>query len=1044
MKARYTRKKFTKAAALLCAVLIAIMCIPPVKVQAATVTLTLTVQNWDGTVFDGTGLGKYVQYCTSHTVKEGASNDIYNYANSTTRENGIYVNGSYVAINASGKGTVTVTVGSPVSVWYAGSEGYTHPAYTHTTTYNDGSGKSSEKTSYSAETGIDWKNLNTIYYANRYQELYVELGNASSSSYSSTVKMTNRAVTSNLTVTAKDSVTGTGIQGVVYSTTNADGGVVTATTNASGVATLKPTQNSICTSSYTFAVSEASMPKGFKKSGTSFSLSANVYVYKGTPTSATTTTSSGHVLSNCTTGQTGSSKTLNYTYDSALDVSKIFLKLQDTDTGDPIRNGQFSVSVGSTLVRNVTTNISGEAIIDGLDNATYTIKQTATDANYNINTTAQTVIINKADAYVTHKNTCKTGTLNLKITDSAGAAINGAKFILSGNGTNTTYTTNSSGAIAFSGIRYGTYTVNEYEIPSAYVPKNLSFALTLNATTAGGTYTYTYNKVIAATPAPTATPTYKLYITLQDTDTGEPVRGSGFDVLSGSTVLRSLTTNASGEAVYDGIVNGTYTVKQTTADGYYTIAASTQSVTVSSKDAYVTFKNARKTGTLNLKITDSAGAGINGVKFILNGNGKNTTYTTNASGSIAFSSIRYGTYTVNEYEMPAGYIAKNLSVALTLDASTAGSTYTYAYSKTVDTAPPAITFAALPAENTVSSFTQTLTLKDDSSGVKELKINDVSVYTAGTQGTLSTTYNHVITANGTYKYALTDYAGNVYTATQTVKSILYKLLQISDPVLINYKTSLLRSGSDTYVVNASYSYSNIAFDLTGENAGDGLTYRIELKGSGGTVYQQINKSLTVPGSVMDRLFYQNSTTGTAVADGEYTIVVTAKDKYSEVSKSIPVIVKRNAPPRPVITYSSNTATAAIDYPSDLFETHSLKQYTYTGDTQHYTGSVTVTKSGTITATYTDLAGNKSTAMLSVTPPRATDPGGDGSSGGIPIPTPAPGGSGGSGDGSGGSSSTGVGTGSMMDETMHCIIYYVNLRGNNNDPNVINAILNLID
>lgn len=567
----------------------------------------------------------------------------------------------------------------------------------------------------------------------------------------------------------------------------------------------------------------------------------------------------------------------------------------------------------------------------------------------------------------------------------------------------------------------GKYIFQEVSLPKGYKKSNTDFEMTCSGSGNGGTASkellYSYYPQLDVS---------SFTLSLTDTDTQAPIAGAKFNILQGGASVRTLITDSAGVAYISGIESGVYQLKQISSAQYYNFTTTAIDFTIKSEDKVLELQNTKKRGALNIKITDSAsGQPIVGAKFIISGNGVYKSIASDAAGQLPINDLPYGAYTLMENEIPSTYQPKNQNYSLILDDSTNGMNLVFTYTKAVDKMPPSISFSAAPADNSVDSFSQTLTLTDDSSGIKELKIDGVVVKSVAAPGSLTETYTHVITGNKTYSYVLTDYAGNVYTTTQNIKCINNSAIIMSDTVMANYKTTVQYNGQNTYVVNGSYTYSSISFVLSDADVEDTWGYKVEIKNESGATEWQVEKNITKLGTITERALYQS------LDDGIYTIVVTAHDSHGSASKQLNLIIKRKAPPKPVISFDKSTNTTDIYYPADWLDNMAKKQYTYQSSTSDYTTSFKTSARGNITATYTDVAENKSTAMLSISPGPVDENGNP-----IVLPTPAPGGAGGSGAG-------GQASNYKIEETRNGYIYYINSRQHGSDPNITNAIIELI-
>lgn len=97
------------------------------------------------------------------------------------------------------------------------------------------------------------------------------------------------------------------------------------------------------------------------------------------------------------------------------------------------------------------------------------------------------------------------------------------------------------------------------------------------------------------------------------------------------------------------------------------------------------------------------------------------------------------------------------------------------------------------------------------------------------------------------------------------------------------------------------------------------------------------------------------------------------DFYSEDTKEVYIIIKKDAPPRPVISYDEDSKEVTIVYPpeeNELFNEPVITQY-YEKEYQlydgliPYEGNIKIDKNSTIHAIYTDIAGNTSQSVMNI-------------------------------------------------------------------------------
>ena len=154
---------------------------------------------------------------------------------------------------------------------------------------------------------------------------------------------------------------------------------------------------------------------------------------------------------------------------------------------------------------------------------------------------------------------------------------------------------------------------------------------------------------------------------VDSSDHNRKVKDAEFTLTGTSTIGEDIsltgTTNDNGEIKWDNVPHGTYTVKETKApDGYE--VASNQRVTINTtgETKTLTFEDRLIMANVMLKkIDNSTGEALKNVQFTITGTSTvlgefSQVKTTDASGIITFTNIPHGSYTLEETEVPAGYV----------------------------------------------------------------------------------------------------------------------------------------------------------------------------------------------------------------------------------------------------------------------------------------------------------------------------------------------------------------------------------------------------
>ena len=223
-----------------------------------------------------------------------------------------------------------------------------------------------------------------------------------------------------------------------------------------------------------------------------------------------------------------------------------------------------------------------------------------------------------------------------------------------------------NGSWTSSPIEYGTYYVKEITAPAGYILASTpSQSVTIKKTNAHANIEMTNEKYTSGA------------ITIKKVDEkGKPLAGAEFTLLP---VGVKKTTGENGEAIFDGLTEGTYTITETEAptgygklEGYVTVnieANGTANVAgtipdnlnFNGKSVILTWKNTRTQGSISITKTGSEGKPLQGALFGLyknaaaTGNPVKTAYT-DQKGEGQFTDLAAGTYYLKEITAPNGYV----------------------------------------------------------------------------------------------------------------------------------------------------------------------------------------------------------------------------------------------------------------------------------------------------------------------------------------------------------------------------------------------------
>ena len=349
--------------------------------------------------------------------------------------------------------------------------------------------------------------------------------------------------------------------------------------------------------------------------------------------------------------------------------------LADGDHTDSVVIGTTTVTVMFTVAGNTITEFT---VTNGL--AAYVFVKASDETNV-YNYSAQTgggiahddgLFSPTADG-ISHASFCLiavttppppvTGDLVINKTSGASTALAGVTFTLTGTGFATrTDVTDASGQASFDDLPVGTYTLTE-TTPAGHQPAG-PWTVTVSATGVVSVSGLTPNQNGSFNIANQliVPPTGDLLIN-KTSGASTALAGVTFTLSGTGFTTRTDVTDASGQANFDDLPAGTYTLTETTPAGHqpagpWTVTVSaTGVVTVSglTANANGSFNIANQlivtvppTGDLLINKT-SGTAALAGVTFTLTGTGFTTrTDVTDASGQANFDDLPVGTYTLSE------------------------------------------------------------------------------------------------------------------------------------------------------------------------------------------------------------------------------------------------------------------------------------------------------------------------------------------------------------------------------------------------------------
>jgi len=442
----------------------------------------------------------------------------------------------------------------------------------------------------------------------------------------------------NLKIVKTDAVTGAPLSGVTFTVNKADSSTLTAVkTDANGEALLTALDPGV------YVVRETSVPDG--------------YLLDGEPQTIT-----------LVPNKTGTVRFHNYPKPT-LTIDKV-----DSITKDPIKGAKFHITYASNNsftgelndLGTYFTDEKGQIKLTKLRDGWYRVTEVEPAAGYAIKDPATQDCFIQAGTgkTLTFENTPLSALIIKKVDADSSAMLQGAKFrvrYLGGtSGTGGTvigeYTTSVNGTIVITGLKAGTYIVEETKAPAGYEIDDTPQTVYLSGKEqdvvtvefSNGKHGNLIIDSVTKQPLPGA----QFKITTSD---GSFVGNYGGAVTSNGIY----TTDSNGQIKLVNLKPDTYVVTEIKAPDGYVLDSTSQTVKVDRNDTQtLTFTNTPIGGGQIIKVDADSGKRIKGVQFeIAKMNGERIgTYTTDSNGVITLPQLADGWYTATEIKAAKGYL----------------------------------------------------------------------------------------------------------------------------------------------------------------------------------------------------------------------------------------------------------------------------------------------------------------------------------------------------------------------------------------------------
>ncbi len=354
------------------------------------------------------------------------------------------------------------------------------------------------------------------------------------------------------------------------------------------------------------------------------------------------------------------------------------VKRDINDKNKKLANTKFAVR-GGGFYAEVETGKDGTATVEVPTAGEYSITEIAPPVGYTLDPATYTVKVEghtaagEEEPFIAKNYQTK---VTLNKVDEKGNRLEGAEFsILDADGKQpakftqegSVYTYSESGSVTeieagyaeIVGLPVGSYILRENKAPGNYIPmEDMSFHVRADL----------YDKALELTAE--NLPHEKGVAVLKESPDGTRLKGAVFTLYKDDSVIKEVTTDNAGVALFTGLKSGSYYIKETAAPEGYKLSDKKFDFTIDSNGVLsgkgfagdelykLTVENRPVEHGFQVKkvSANDEGRTLPGAEFRILGGGLDRTYTTEADGLTEQITLPIGEYTLTEMKAPEGYV----------------------------------------------------------------------------------------------------------------------------------------------------------------------------------------------------------------------------------------------------------------------------------------------------------------------------------------------------------------------------------------------------